>query len=139
MIGHPLLSFTSGSTVVVVTPAVTQEVGHGGGRRRRRVIIDDVIYVGTDEQIEAELWRLLQQRKKPAVQAKAPAKKKARPKKVELKALPDRVIPQLIEMPRFEQMLTDSYRHEDAFLQAMLKKMLADYLDEEEVVMLMLS
>jgi hypothetical protein len=124
-----------------VTPAptvVVAEVGHAGRRHRRRVIIDDVIYVGTDEQIEAKLWELVQARKpKRAKAEQKKARKAAKP--VELKGIPD-YVPQELSLPRYEQLLADSYRHEDAFLSGMLKQMYLKFLeDDEEDSVLLLS
>lgn len=111
-------------------------VGHAGGRRKRQVIIDDVIYLGTDEQIEAKLWQLLQERKKPIKAVKQAPKKKAK-KPVELRQDYE-PMPAVIDMPRYEQVLTESFRHEDAFLQGMLYRMHQRYLEDEEDVAILL-
>jgi hypothetical protein len=122
----------AGAADVVVTPPV----GHAGNRKRR-VIIDDVIYLGTDEQIEARLWEILQQRKPKKQPVKQRAKKQKKP--VELKNDYE-PIPVAIDVPRFEQVLSDSYRHEDSFMQGMLHSMWQRFLeDEEDVEILLLS
>lgn len=107
------------------TPAV------GGGRsRRRRHIIDGIIYEGTEEQLEALLWELLNKDRPEPVKTK-PVRKRKNPKPVELKR--DYVPPPLVlDLPKFEQLVADTYRHEDAFMRAMLKRMLKRWEDDED-------
>lgn len=135
MIGHPLLSFTSGSQVVITPVAPTVEVGHSGGRKKRQVIIDDVIYLGTDEQIEAKLWEIVQSRRPEKKQIPKKKAKKAKPVELKQDYVP---IPLQIDMPRFQQLVADTYRHEDAFQRAMLQRMIEMYLDEEDAEILLL-
>ena len=115
------------------TPAV------GGGRRRRRHIIDGVIYEGTEEQLEALLWELLDQQREPEKPAKVARKKlRAKKKPVELKAdyTPQPVV---FDLPKFQQLVADTFRHEDAFLRAMLERMRRQWEEDEDVVILLLS
>lgn len=115
--------------VVVTTPAV------GHGKHRRRVIIDDVIYEGTDAQIEEHLRFLLSQ-KKPRIAVKPQPK----PERVELKAEPtiDLAPVVRIDMSRYERLIEDSYRHEDAFMRATLRAILKRYEDDEDDIEVLL-
>jgi hypothetical protein len=95
-----------------------------------------VIYEGTEEQIEAKLWELLQEQKAPVSQ-KIQAKPKQK-KPVVLKAASP--APTQIHLPRYQQLLADTYRHEDKFQAALLKAMLKRWQDDEddiEVLMLL--
>lgn len=128
-----LFSFLNGAggtvTPTVTTP--TQEVG--GGRRRRRVIIDDIIYEGTEEQIEAKLWELLSAREEePKPQpVKKKARKKAKPVELKNDYTPQ---PIYISLPKYRQLVSDSHRQEDMFLTALLRQMYRRYQEEEDDV-----
>ena len=117
-------------TRVTSTPTATPVGGGRGGRRR--AIIDDVIYEGTEEQLEALLWDLLDQQRVEPAKTK-PARKRKNPKAVELKEELDYVAPPLyIDIPRFERFVAETYRHEDAFMRGLLARMLKQWQDEED-------
>jgi hypothetical protein len=126
VIGHPFLSFTDAGGVAPTPTPVIPAAGHAGRHRRRRLIIDEVIYEGTEEQLEAKLIEILQQRIEPP--KKKPAKR-AKKRVVQLTAeIPEFVMPRF-NMPRYEQLVRDS---QDAFLTAALHRLYQRHLDDED-------
>ena len=126
-----LFGFFDGTSDPIPPPAETPAAGGVGRHRRRRVIIDEVIYEGTEEQIEAKLWELLDAQREEPPPKKARKKLKAANKPVALKA--DYTPPPLVlNMPRYEQFVADSFRHEDVFLRSLLKAMIRRREEDED-------
>lgn len=115
-------------------------VSVGGGwipPKRRAVVVNGKPYIGTEDEIEALLLSLLDEE----AEVK-PVKKKAKPKTkpVEIEIEPAEVEPpRFINIPLYKALVRESFHNNDPWLTYVLRRIMEDYEDEEDIGILLMG
>lgn len=138
MILHPYYRFTNDPRGVVVTPTAPVVGGWIDERKKRRaVVVNGKPYIGTEDEIEALLLSLLDEE----AEVK-PVKKKAKPKAkpVEIEIEPAEITPpRFINIPLYKALVRESFHNNDPWLTYVLRKIMEDYEDEEDIEILLMG
>lgn len=122
--------------VATATPAV---VGGGGlgTRKRRAVVINGRPYIGTEDEIEALLWNILDEEEevKPVK-----AKPKATVKPVEIEIDTEEIeIPEQINLPLYKFLVRESFQNNDPWLTFILRRIMEEYEDDEDLEIILMG